>query len=78
LPTTNATWAIKRFEDADVHLVSFKEKTKKLPLEFFSQVLMTSSKNPVTPAHSWPHPQKRSNRKMPVVFLIEDKRLSAF
>jgi len=52
LPTTNATWAIKRFEDADVHLVSFKEKTKKLPLEFFSQVLMTSSKNPVTPAHS--------------------------
>jgi len=36
-------------KDADFHLVDFKGKTKKLPIEFFSQVSMISSKNLLTP-----------------------------
>jgi len=49
MPVTNARWPMKDSKDAGFRLVIWKEKTSKLPLEFFSQPLMTLSKAP------WPH-----------------------
>jgi len=57
LPTTNA-----RLPDADFHLVILKEKTVKLPLDLFSQALITSSKNLQTSAVVTSH-QKRFKPK---------------
>jgi len=75
LPTTNARWRIKGSKDGDFYHSLLKEQEDNFPLEFFSEALMTSSKNNLT-SLSPDVTSKESNPKVACLD-FEVSRLSA-
>jgi len=69
LTITNAKWPIYKSKDADFRLVYFLKKAGILPLELYSQALITSSKNTlISPSCDVTSHLKSSKATVPGIF----------